>query len=140
MALALPIRTRGSRRALRLAGAFATAAAALVAGCSESSHASLPLAHAYDPLTTAQHCLAREHIAATPLGVRRLLIGAGTQAPSITFTTTFDEAEATEVRGEAEGAERIGSAFLFVGGAPDSLLKKIEGCLSKQDTSTNRNA
>jgi len=44
------------------------------------------------------------------------------------------------VRGEAEGAERIGSAFLFVGGAPDSLLKKIEGCLSKQDTSTNRNA
>jgi hypothetical protein len=140
MPAARSIRARRPRRALRFAAPLAIAASLVFAGCSESNHASLPLTHPYDPLTTAQHCLTREHIATTASGVRRLLIGSGVQAPSIMFATTFDEAEGIEVRGGAEGAERIGSAFLFVGGASDSLLKKIETCLEKQDTSVNRSA
>ncbi len=107
-----------------------------VAGCAEHPHASLPLRHGFDPRATTQTCLRHAHLASVPVGPRQLLLGAGPDGPSIVFTITTAEAEAIELRGEAEGAERVGSALLFVRGASEAVLAKVESCLKKQDSLT----
>lgn len=73
---------------------------------------------------------------AVPVGPRQLLLGAGPDGPSIVFTITTAEAEAIELRGDAEGAERVGSALVFVRGASETVLAKAESCLKRQDSLT----
>jgi hypothetical protein len=116
------------------------AAGATASGCGEDPHASLPLDKPYSPIDKAIACLTKKHLPITKTSATALRIGDGPGAPSISFTATFDEAEGIELRGQAEGAERIGSALLFVGDAPDSVLKEAESCLTPLDTSLNKSA
>ncbi len=127
-----------SRRSQAFSGVAALAI--IVGGCSQDPHAALPLRHPYDPRQTAQKCLRKDKLPVTAVGVRELVVGSGAGAPSITFTTTFAAAQALELEGQAESAERIGSALLYVRRGSDALLKRVERCLSKQDTSINTSA
>jgi hypothetical protein len=49
--------------------------------------------------------------------------------PRIEFFVTSGEAEGRQFQGNAQGAEHIGNALLFVREADDELLDEIEGCL-----------
>ena len=49
--------------------------------------------------------------------------------PRIEFFVTSGEAEGRQFQGNAQGAEHIGNALLFVREADDDLLEEIEGCL-----------
>lgn len=58
-------------------------------------------------------------------------VGAPPNGPRIQFFLTAGEAEARQFAGEAQGAEQIGRALLWVNGGSDELLKKVEGCLQE---------
>ena len=49
--------------------------------------------------------------------------------PRIEFFVTTGEAEGRQFEGNAQGAEHIGTALLFVRKGSDDLLDEIEGCL-----------
>jgi hypothetical protein len=49
--------------------------------------------------------------------------------PRIEFYVTQGEAEGKQFAGDAQGAEQIGSALLYVREADDELLEKLERCL-----------
>jgi hypothetical protein len=56
----------------------------------------------------------------------------GDDGPRVEFFVSSGEAEAREVEGEAQAAEQIGAALLFVRRASDEELEPIEDCLGKQ--------
>jgi hypothetical protein len=49
--------------------------------------------------------------------------------PRIEFFVTSGEAEGRQFQGNAQGAEHIGNALLFVREGSDDLLEEIEACL-----------
>lgn len=49
--------------------------------------------------------------------------------PRIEFFVTTGEAEGRQFQGNAQGAEHIGNALLFVRAADDEVLDKLENCL-----------
>ena len=49
--------------------------------------------------------------------------------PRIEFFVTSGEAEGRQFQGNAQGAEHIGNALLFVREGSDELLDELEGCL-----------
>ena len=49
--------------------------------------------------------------------------------PRIEFFVTTGEAEGRQFQGNAQGAEHIGNALLFVRDGSDDLLEEIEACL-----------
>lgn len=49
--------------------------------------------------------------------------------PRIEFFVTTGEAEGRQFQGNAQGAEHIGNALLFVRQGDDDLLEEIEACL-----------
>ena len=56
----------------------------------------------------------------------------GPDAPRIEFFVSSGEAEGQQFQGEAQGAEQVGAALLFVNQGDDEMLQKIEDCLAKQ--------
>ena len=48
------------------------------------------------------------------------------------FFVSSGEAEARQFQGEAQGAQQVGAALLFVNDGSMRLLEKIEDCLAKQ--------
>lgn len=87
---------------------------------------------AYDPRSTPLSCMRGEHLKAHFQGANAIRFDGGSGAPQIVFASTPDEAVALQLHGQAEGAEVIGQALLFVHHAPESELKAIEKCLDKQ--------
>jgi len=63
-----------------------------------------------------------------------IAVEGGRDAPRIRFFLTSGEAESAQFRGEAEGAEQIGAALLFVSPAlredSEELLGDVESCLA----------
>lgn len=49
----------------------------------------------------------------------------------IDFLATPGAAEARQIAGAAQGAEQIGRALVWVGGASDSLLATVEVCVDR---------
>jgi len=56
----------------------------------------------------------------------------GPGGPRIEFLLSNGEAEGRQFQGDAQGAEQIGSALLFVNQGNDDQLKKLETCLENQ--------
>lgn len=56
----------------------------------------------------------------------------GPEGPRIEFSVSSGEAEGRQFQGEAQAAEQIGVALLFVNRGSDEELKKIETCLEQQ--------
>ena len=113
-----------SSSALRRVAALAAIAALPAAGCSAPGERSEEDLDPRDPVIA---CLREEAVAARPVG------GAGIAAGGarIEFRTTAGEAEALQVAGRAQGAEQVGRALVYVGGAPDALLATVEECVDR---------
>lgn len=56
----------------------------------------------------------------------------GPNGPRAEFFVSSGEAEALQFQGDAQGAQQIGAALLFVNGASDAVLTKVEKCLEEQ--------
>jgi hypothetical protein len=63
------------------------------------------------------------------VGKDTIQVGDPATGPRIKFFLNGGQAEAAQFAGQGEGAEQINNALLFVRGASDSLLQKLEGCL-----------
>ncbi len=56
----------------------------------------------------------------------------GPRGPRVEFTVSSGEAEGRQFQGEAQDAEQIGAALLFVNEGGEELLEKVETCLEEQ--------
>jgi hypothetical protein len=128
-----------SARALALTGL----AAAALAGCGSSFTAtagsSIPAATAkpigYGVIDNAPRphakCIRAAGLPVTRIGLTTLQVGALPAGPTIVFATDPNSAENEQIDGQAPGAEVIGAAVLYVHGAPDPELAKLEACLQQ---------
>jgi hypothetical protein len=84
-----------------------------------------------DKRASALYCLKyKKEIQAEEAGENAIQIaGDPDTEPRIEFFVTSGEAEGRQFQGNAQGAEHIGNALLFVREADDDLLEEIEGCL-----------
>lgn len=56
----------------------------------------------------------------------------GEDGPRVEFLVSSGEAEGRQFQGEAQDAEQIGAALLFINQGDEEQLKKIETCLEAQ--------
>jgi hypothetical protein len=84
-----------------------------------------------DKRGVALSCIQGAGVAAGLAGEKSIQVE-GANAPRVEFFVSSGEAEAKQFRGEAQGAEQVGAALLFVNEGDDDTLKKIEDCLAKQ--------
>lgn len=80
----------------------------------------------YQTRNAALGCLQRGGIKAVAIGKDRIKLE---QGASIYFAADRGGAAAMQARGEAEGAEVIGSALYFVGSASGNITARVESCL-----------
>lgn len=93
--------------------------------------------HSYvnDPRTPFLHCLRSEGWKITkfdlgPGKLRSLQLDAKPDGPTVVFEPTPGIAEGDQMKGQEESAEVIGSAVIYPHRATDSLMKKVESCLT----------
>jgi hypothetical protein len=77
------------------------------------------------------NCFEEEGIDARLDGDTDVVVGEGKGAPRIKFFLTAGESEAAQFKGEAEGAEQIGAALLYVNEGDDEMLEDVENCLGQ---------
>ena len=76
-------------------------------------------------------CIRAAGLPAVAVGLTGIQVGVLPAGPTIEFAPDPNTAEGEQIRAEAPGAEVIGAALLYVHGAPDAELKKLEGCLDE---------
>ena len=128
-----------SARAIALSGLAATA----LAGCGSSIHSqpgsTVPVASAkplgYGVVDRARRpyftCIRAAGLPVVDVGSSTLQVGPQPAGPTIHFEATPGGAQEQQIDGQAQGAEAIGAAQLYVHGAPDAELEKIENCLDQ---------
>jgi len=94
-----------------------------------------------DPRKTHIACLQQDHIpvvkfytaavAGVPAGYPGLQIGTKPFGPTVVFEPTPGAAQGSQIDGQVESAEVIGSALVYPNQAPDQLLAKVENCVAK---------
>ena len=85
-----------------------------------------------DKRAVALVCITREkNVPARLVGEKSIQVE-GPNAPRVEFFVSSGEAEARQFQGEAQGAEQVGAALLFVNQGDDEVLQKLEDCLAKQ--------
>jgi hypothetical protein len=84
-----------------------------------------------DKRGVALSCIEASGVPATLAGEKSIQVD-GADAPRIEFFVSSGEAEARQFQGQAQGAEQVGAALLFVNGGNDDVLKKVEDCLARQ--------
>ena len=103
----------------------------LGAGCGDGSR-DIPAPSAdidaNDKRAVTLDCLRQEGFDAREAGEQSLKID-GPGGPRIEFLLSGGESEGQQFKGEAQGAEQIGSTLLFVGNAGDDELEQIEACV-----------
>ena len=83
-----------------------------------------------DKRAVALDCLQGKDIESELSGENAIQVGADPDTdPRIEFFVTSGEAEGRQFLGNAQGAEHIGTALLFVRQGDDDLLEEVEGCL-----------
>jgi len=116
------------------AAAF-TAACALAfaaAGCGSDSKPGKAGPDPNDKRAVALVCIRDEQgLPARFTGQKSIQVD-GPGGPRVEFLLSGGEAEGRQFQGDAQGAEQIGSALLFVNQADDDQLKKVETCLESQ--------
>ena len=70
-----------------------------------------------------------EGIPARPEGKDVIQVGDRRTGPRIQFYLSTGAAETTQFKGEAQGAEQIENALLYVRQGDDKLLEELEGCV-----------
>jgi hypothetical protein len=76
-------------------------------------------------------CLRAAGLPAVRVGPTSIQVGTLPSGPTIHFAPDPNAAEAEQIEDEAQGAEIIGAAVLYVNGASDRELKKVEACLDQ---------
>jgi hypothetical protein len=102
-----------------------------LAGCSLGSDDASPDEDS-DVRTMVMDCFEEEGIDARAVGDDEAVVGDGPGAPRLKFFLTSGESEAAQFKGDAEGAEQIGKALLYVGDGSDELLEDVEYCAAQQ--------
>ncbi|MDQ4049647.1 MAG: hypothetical protein M3131_09760 [Actinomycetota bacterium] len=72
-----------------------------------------------------------EGLEARPVGEKSIQVN-GPGGPRVEFTVSTGEAEGRQFQGEAQAAEQIGPALLFVNRGTEEQLEKVETCLQAQ--------
>lgn len=84
-----------------------------------------------DKQAVALNCIKGKGVPVTARGAKGLQVGSPATGPRIEFFLTNGQAEGKQFLGGAQGAEQIGPSLLYVRGASDKLLEKIEDCLDE---------
>lgn len=113
-------------RALTLAAVCALAAGGM--GCGSGGGGG---PNPNDKRRVALQCITDRGLEARLAGEKSILVN-GAAGPRVEFFVSSGEAEARQFQGEAQGAEQVGAALLFVNGAGDRVLEQVEGCLAQQ--------
>jgi hypothetical protein len=104
-----------------------------VAGCGPSD-AGAPSNANVDPndkRALALSCLREKRIDARPEGKDVIQVGDRASGPRIQFYLSTGAAETTQFKGEAQSAEQIENALLFVRQGEDRLLEELERCVAE---------
>ena len=135
----MSIKLSTSARAIALTGLAAVALAgcgnsfATVAGSAVPAATKKPLGYGvinHAPLPHAT-CMRAAGLPAVTVGLTGIQVGALPAGPTVEFAPDPNAAEALQIEDKAQGAEVIGAALLYVHGAPDAELKKVEACLAQ---------
>lgn len=128
-----------SARAIAMSGL----AAAALAGCGSSFTAvpgsnvpaasSKPLGYGVVDQASLPHtkCMQAAGLPAVRVGQTKIQVGSLPAGPTVVFAADPNAAENEQITGQAQGAEVIGAALLYVHGAPDPELAKLEACLQQ---------
>jgi hypothetical protein len=76
-------------------------------------------------------CIRAAGLPAVRVGPASIQVGSLPSGPTVVFAPDPNAAEAEQIQGQAQGAEVIGASVLYVHGAPDAELKKVEACLDQ---------
>lgn len=76
-------------------------------------------------------CMQQDKLPVQLVGPTGMQIGPLPGGPTVEFEPTPGTAQGTQINGQAQGAEVIGSALLYPHAASDAELKLIETCLAK---------
>lgn len=83
-----------------------------------------------DKRAVALACMKENGIDARPEGKDVVQVGDRRTGPRIQFYLSTGAAETTQFQGEAQGAEQIENALLFVREGDERLLRQLEECVS----------
>ena len=78
-------------------------------------------------------CLRQDHVPVRQVQVAGdpgFQVGTRPAGPTVQFLSTPGAAQYQQIRGQAQGAEVIGSALLYPNLATDKLLNKVESCVA----------
>ena len=104
----------------------------LLAGCGSSGGgASGPTVDPNDKRAVALACMKEKRIPARPEGKDVIQVGDRRTGPRIQFYLSTGAAETTQFKGEAQGAEQIENALMYVRQGDDKLLEELEGCVDE---------
>jgi hypothetical protein len=85
-----------------------------------------------DPRTTHIECLRADGVTdireLTINGLPSFQVGVKPSGPTVEFLATPGMSQGTQIAGQDQGAERIGSAMVFPNQAGPNLLQKVEAC------------
>ena len=80
----------------------------------------------YQTRDAALGCIRSAGLKAVPVGKDRIKLD---QGASVYFAADRGDAAARQARGQAEGAEVLGSAVFYVGSADGNFTSRVESCL-----------
>lgn len=138
----MSIRLTSSARAIALVGLASAALAGCgggikpVAGSDVPASSSKPLGRGVVDQAREPYykCIRAAGLPVVKVGrtpAEGLQVGALPAGPTIAFAPSPGSAEGEQMTGQAQGAEVIGAALLYVHQAPDAELAKIEDCLDQ---------
>lgn len=123
-------------RTLAITAAFAIALALGACGSGGDTNPAAPAAadappDPNDKRGVALQCIKDKGLEARMVGEQSIQVGA-TGGPRVEFFVSGGEAEGQQFQGQAQAAEQIGSALLFVNQATPDQLDEVEACLDDQ--------
>ena len=83
-----------------------------------------------DKRAVALACMEEKRIDARPEGKDVIQVGDRRTGPRIQFYLSTGAAETTQFKGEAQGAEQIENALMYVREGDERLLEELEGCVA----------
>lgn len=109
------------------------ALALAVAGCGASNDPTEPGSDGPDPndkRAVALQCITEdEGLEAQTSGEKSILVGDDPGGPRVEFFLSTGEAESQQFKGEAQEAEQVGAALVFVNQGSEEELASLEKCL-----------
>ena len=114
----------------RLSALLACVVLAAAAGCGSSNGGGGP--NPNDKRAVALACIQDDQGLPARLAGEKSIQVDGPRGPRVEFLVSSGEAEGRQFQGEAQDAEQIGAALLFINEGTEEELKKIETCLEAQ--------